>query len=195
MLNKILPKLSRTLLLDSQSQSLGSRKFMSYFLHFFSPEFNKQRKRASFRYGEILSSRPSWTHRVGIGAREAPPDDRAVGSTGVERRRIFRRGGGCDSVRRSRAGPHAGHGSALHDSLSRGDSGSHAWNSHWVRKRVRCWKEYRDREELGASSVESGRRFGSVTWQVWLVVAKTGLFVTGERTFFPNGLWLIMKGN
>ncbi|GMN31904.1 hypothetical protein TIFTF001_003452 [Ficus carica] len=72
------------------------------------------------------------THRVGIGGGggEAPPDDGAVGSGGVKRRRMAEHGGGRDSMGRHRAArPHARHGSALHDSVSRGESGSHMCNS------------------------------------------------------------------
>lgn len=72
-----------------------------------------------------MSWKASWNYRVGIVRGEAPPDDGAIGSAGVERRRMVEHGGGRDSVRRKRFRPYARHGSALHDSVSRGESGSH----------------------------------------------------------------------
>lgn len=74
---------------------------------------------------QALKRGPSWNYRFGIAAREGPPYDGAIGSAGVERRRIGEHGGGGDSVRRNCAGPYASHGSAPHDSLSRRGSEGH----------------------------------------------------------------------
>lgn len=51
---------------------------------------------------------------VRISAGEVPPDDGAIGSTSVKSRGSVQYGGGGDSVKRRRARPDAGYGSALH---------------------------------------------------------------------------------
>jgi hypothetical protein len=55
------------------------------------------------------------SYRVGIGRREVPAENGAIGSTSVKGWRVVKCGGGGDFVRWRCVRPYTRHGSALHE--------------------------------------------------------------------------------
>lgn len=116
---------------NTHNSSISSTKFLTF------PELYHKPLNMNERHGWVvltiglpanlkwwtMSQRASKNYRVGIGQGEVPPDDGAIGSAGVERRRLTQHSGGRDSVRGRRARPYGRHGSALHDTVSRYESG------------------------------------------------------------------------
>lgn len=124
------------------------------------------------------------SYRVGLGGGEVPPNNRAIGSAGVQSRRRVEHRRGDDSVRRRRGWPYARHGSALHDSVSRGESRwSHSSASERVLIREREVDGETVRNELKSNYRKKLTGGKLLFWRgvIWMV---QGLLVENFAFFF-----------